>query len=96
VPWLTPIILATQEAEIWRIEVQSQSGQIVQETLSQKHLTEKKGWWMVQGLGPEFKSQYSKKKKKKKRALSSSECVGGNMEKQSRMTGPGWRKHAKM
>jgi hypothetical protein len=66
VPWLTPIILATQEAEIWRIEVQSQSGQIVQETLSQKHLTEKKGWWMVQGLGPEFKSQYSKKKKKRR------------------------------
>jgi hypothetical protein len=34
---LTPVILATQEAEIKRITVQSQSGQIVQETLSQKH-----------------------------------------------------------
>jgi hypothetical protein len=32
--WLTPIILATQEAEIRRIKVQSQSGQIVYETLS--------------------------------------------------------------
>jgi hypothetical protein len=32
--WLTPAILATQEAEIRKIVVQSQSGQIVCETLS--------------------------------------------------------------
>jgi hypothetical protein len=32
--WLTPAILATQEAEIRRIMVQSQPGQIVGETLS--------------------------------------------------------------
>jgi hypothetical protein len=32
--WLTPIILAAQEAEIRRMEVQSQPGQIVQEPLS--------------------------------------------------------------
>jgi hypothetical protein len=31
-----PVILATQEAEIRRIKVWSQPGQIVQETLSQK------------------------------------------------------------
>jgi iron only hydrogenase large subunit-like protein len=31
-----PIILATQEAEIRRVAIQSQMGQIVQETLSQK------------------------------------------------------------
>jgi hypothetical protein len=37
-----PIILATQEAEIRRIAAQNQPGQIVQETLSQKYLTEKK------------------------------------------------------
>jgi hypothetical protein len=34
--WLTLVILATQEAEIRRIVVQSQPGQIVHETLSQK------------------------------------------------------------
>jgi hypothetical protein len=34
--WLTSVILATQEAEIRRIMVRSQPGQIVHETLSQK------------------------------------------------------------
>jgi hypothetical protein len=34
--WLTPVILATQEAEIRRIMVRSQPGQIVCEILSQK------------------------------------------------------------
>jgi hypothetical protein len=38
--WLTPIILATQEAEIRRITVQSQPRQIIPETLSQK-----RDWW---------------------------------------------------
>jgi hypothetical protein len=32
--WLTPVILATQEAEIRRITVRSQPRQIVHETLS--------------------------------------------------------------
>jgi hypothetical protein len=40
--WLTPIILATQEAEIRRIAFQSHPGQIV---LSQKKKITKKGWW---------------------------------------------------
>jgi hypothetical protein len=35
--WLMPIILITQEAEMRRIMVQSQSWQIVSETLSQKN-----------------------------------------------------------
>jgi hypothetical protein len=43
--WLTPVILATQEAEIRRIEVRSQQGQIICETpISKKPITEK-GWW---------------------------------------------------
>jgi hypothetical protein len=41
--WLTPIILATEEAEIRRIVDGSQPGQIVFETLSWKNIT-KKGW----------------------------------------------------
>jgi hypothetical protein len=43
--WLTPVILATQEAEIRRIEVHSQPRQMVYETLSQKNPSQKKGWW---------------------------------------------------
>jgi hypothetical protein len=39
--WPTPIILITQEAETRRITVQSQSVQIVHETLSQKNLSPK-------------------------------------------------------
>jgi hypothetical protein len=39
-----PVILATQEAEIRRIEVQSQPGQIVLKTLSRKTPSQKKGW----------------------------------------------------
>jgi hypothetical protein len=35
--WLTPVIPAPQEAEIRRIVVQDQAGQIVLETLSQKY-----------------------------------------------------------
>jgi hypothetical protein len=40
--WLKPVNLATQEAEIRRMVVRSQPGQIVCETLSQKHSTQKR------------------------------------------------------
>jgi hypothetical protein len=39
--WLMPVILATLKAEIRRIAVRSQPGQIVHETLSQNNLTQK-------------------------------------------------------
>jgi hypothetical protein len=62
------VILATQEAEIRRIGVQSQPGQIVCETLSQKKKkpSQKRAGGVAQEAGPEFKSQYEKKKKKGK------------------------------
>jgi hypothetical protein len=40
--WLTPVILATQEAKIRRIMIQRQPRQIVGKTLSQKNLYKNK------------------------------------------------------
>jgi hypothetical protein len=64
---LTPVILATQEAEIRRIVVRSQPRQIVPETLSQKkkNPSHKRGLRVAQGVGPEFKPQYCNQKKEK-------------------------------
>jgi hypothetical protein len=56
--WLTPVILATQEAEIRKVTAQSQPRQIVQETLSQKNPSQKRAGEMAQCVGPEFKHQY--------------------------------------
>jgi hypothetical protein len=41
-----------------RIEVQSQPGKIVQDTLSQKNPSLKRAGGVTQGIGPEFKPQY--------------------------------------
>jgi hypothetical protein len=64
--WLSLVILATQEAEIRRITVQSQAGQIVHETLSLKtHYKEGLVEWLkAQALSSS--PSISKKKKKKK------------------------------
>jgi hypothetical protein len=59
-----PVILATQEAEIRRIEFQSQPWQIVHETLSQKTLHKNRAGRVAQGEGPEFKPQYHTHTKK--------------------------------
>jgi hypothetical protein len=64
--WLTPIILATQEAEIRIITVQSQPEQILHVTLSQNKQT-KRTCGVAQGVGPEFKPQYHKKTKNPKK-----------------------------
>jgi hypothetical protein len=54
-----------QEAEIRRIVVWSQPGQIVCETLSRKNPHHKKrSGGVAEGVGPEFKAQYRRKKKK--------------------------------
>jgi hypothetical protein len=63
--WLTPRILATQEAEIKRIEIPSQPRQTVQETLSQKNPSQKRAGEVAQGIGSEFKFQHHKNKQKK-------------------------------
>jgi hypothetical protein len=62
--WHMPVILITQEAEIRRITVRSQPGQIVQETLFWKIPSQKRAGGLAQGVGPEFNPQYCKKKKK--------------------------------
>jgi hypothetical protein len=62
-----PVILATQEAEIRRITVQSHPGEIVYETLSRKTLSQEIGlveWLKVKTLS----SSPSTTKKKKKSA----------------------------
>jgi hypothetical protein len=62
-----PIILATQEAEIRRVAVQSQPGQILLETLSQKYPKQKnRAGGVDQDAGPEFKLKYHKNNNNKK------------------------------
>jgi hypothetical protein len=70
--WLIPVILATQEAEIRRIKVESQPRQIVNETLSLKTLHKKKkkkknrDGRVAQCESPKLKPQNRKKKKERK------------------------------
>jgi hypothetical protein len=64
--WLTPVILATQEAEIRRIVVQSQTGQIVpKDPISKKEKKIKKE--LVEWLKALSSNSSATKKKKHKR-----------------------------
>jgi hypothetical protein len=63
-PWLTPVILVIQEAEIGKIMVRSQSEQIVDEPLSRKKPSQKWAGGVTQGVGPEFKPYYRKIKER--------------------------------
>jgi hypothetical protein len=58
--WLTHIILATQEAEVRRVVVQSQPRKIVYDILSQKYPMQNRGWWS----GSSGITQYHQKTKK--------------------------------
>jgi hypothetical protein len=62
--WPTPMIPATQAAEIRRIAVWSQPGQIVPETLSQKYLTQKVlvEWLKMKALSANPRTTKKKKK----------------------------------
>jgi hypothetical protein len=66
--WLMPVILVTQEAEIWKIMIQGQPGQIFHETLSQKYSTPKRAGGVAQQVEqtPEFKPQHCTKKQQNK------------------------------
>jgi hypothetical protein len=59
---LKHVILASQEAEIRRIVVQSQPGQIAHETLSRKNPSQKKAGGVAQDEGLELKPQSTKNK----------------------------------
>jgi hypothetical protein len=58
--WLLPVILATQEAEIRRIEVLDQPGQIIHKPQSRKTHHKNGAGGVAQGAGSEFKPQYHK------------------------------------
>jgi hypothetical protein len=55
--WLTPVILATWEAEIRRIMVRSQPRHSSRDPIS-KDTSQKRAREVTQGEGPEFKPQY--------------------------------------
>jgi hypothetical protein len=59
-----PVILATQETEIRRITVQSQSWQVSSRDPVSKTPITKRAGGVAQGEGPEFNPQYCQKKKK--------------------------------
>jgi hypothetical protein len=61
---LTSVILATQEAEIRGIIVQSQPRKVAHKTLSQKYTTQERAGGVVQGVRPWVQAPVLQKKKK--------------------------------
>jgi hypothetical protein len=57
-----PVILATQETEIRKIEAQSQPRQIISRSYLKKTHHKKGLGGVAQGVGPEFKPQHCKNK----------------------------------
>jgi hypothetical protein len=62
--WLTHIILDAQEAEIRRIMVGSQQGQVVHKAPFQNYLTLKKSDGVTKVIGPELKKKLPCEKSK--------------------------------
>jgi hypothetical protein len=58
-----PVILATQEADIRKIKVQSQPEQIVHKILAPKTLHKNQAGGVAQSEGPEFMPPHHKKPK---------------------------------
>jgi hypothetical protein len=56
------LIPTTQEAEIRRTAVQSQSREVVHKILSQKNPSQKRAGGVAEAVGPEFKLWYHKNK----------------------------------
>jgi hypothetical protein len=71
--WLTPIILAAHKAEIRKITVRNQRGQMVLETLSWRNPAQKRA---DGGTGWEFKPQYHKQTNKTAFSTNSAEIPG--------------------
>jgi hypothetical protein len=67
--WLTPVILATQEAEIRKIVTRSQPRPIVCKTLSQENPSQKRAGGVAQGVGPEFKPHYCRRRRRRLKML---------------------------
>jgi hypothetical protein len=61
-----PVILATQEAQIRRIAVQSQPGQTVRPYL-EKNPSQKRAVGVAQGIDPKYNPQYTHTQKKRQR-----------------------------
>jgi hypothetical protein len=81
--WITPVILATQEAEIRRIAVWTQPGQIVHETLSQKKKSQnkkEKRLWSGSRCRPWVQTPVPKKKNKRQTYATRLEAVDDSLK----------------